>query len=243
MSDGPYILITRPRQDAELLAGKLSDLGYLPLLWPLIEIHNRPPPQELDIRKNDVYAFTSANGVRAAVAAQLPIRPSHAVGPATLEACKQAGLPAQAADGDVASLTAYILKAAPTGRILHLSGRDLAGNLCAGLTEGGLQAENIPLYTAVAQTDMPQDIRQAAAQTAIKAVMLYSKRSASIFCDRVADQNMNDRFQDSTFYCLSAGVADILEARGFDRCRVAANPTESALLDRLTEDAPGLPGS
>ena len=227
------ILITRPEKDAGPLAQKLSNLGYTPRLWPLIAIQNRPAPKDLSVQADDLYAFTSANGVRAAVAAALPARASFAVGPATLEACRQAGFPAQAADGDVASLAALIGRTAPSGRILHLSGRDLAGDLCGALTAQGLTALNIPLYAAVAGTEMPQDIGTAIAQDEIDAVLLYSKRSAQIFCRLMAQEQLADRMASKTFFCLSAAVAQTLHAQGYETCRVADVPTETALLDLL----------
>lgn len=227
------ILITRPKLDAIPLAEKLSNLGYAPLVWPLIEIQNRPAPQGLSVQEEDVYAFTSANGVRAASAAKLPVRCAFAVGPATLEACHQAGYPAQAATGDVASLVALISAAKPTGRILHISGRDLAGDLCASLTSRDLRAENIPLYAAEAQSQMPQEIHMALTQSNIDAVMLYSKRTASIFCQHMQDSLMIDRLNKTHFLCLSAAVAETLISAGYQNCQVAKTPTETALLELL----------
>jgi len=235
MADITSIMVTRPEPDATALAEKIKGLGCAPLVWPLIEIQTRPAPDNLSVAPQDVYAFTSANGVRAAIAAGLPARASYAVGPATLAACRQAGFQAQAASGDVASLANVIIQAAPVGRILHISGRDLAGDLCASLTAGGLEAHNIPLYVAEACTTMPVDIGTALQENRMDAVTLYSKRSAEIFCRRVADRGLADSLTDTLFLGLSEAVAETLRSHGYTNCHVPEVPTETALLGLLAQ--------
>ena len=233
MSDVKTILITRPLLDARLLSEKLAEHGYASCLLPMITIENHNIDEKIIIGDEDVYAFTSANGVRAAQAAHLPPRHSFAVGPATQEACHLAGFPAQMGAGDVASLTELISQNQIAGRVWHLSGRDLAGDLCGALVKHGIMAENLPLYTAKACTDITPDIYTAIIENRIDAVMLYSKRSAAIFCDLIARANLIEKIQSKIFYCLSEPVGEMLKAQGYMNCHIADVPTEQALLKIL----------
>ncbi len=237
MRDIKTILITRPQFDAESLSHHLQKRGFDVLHLPLIEIHNLPVASDLDILKNDVYAFTSANGVRAAQAAKLPVRKAFAVGSATLKSCMLAGYEAICANGGVNSLAALIAAHSPPGRVLHLSGHDKAGDLSGSLINQGLEAVTVTLYRAEACTHIQANISAAIRQQKIDAVMLYSKRSAEIFCALMHQEAVLLEMQRVAYFCLSKNIADILVSHGFKQCFkqcfVAPKPTEESLFEIL----------
>lgn len=239
------ILITRPAEDADDLQQKLEARGYHVLSSPVIEInYDGVDMQKADfsqIAGHDVYAFTSANGVRAAAYHNLPKRYAFAVGPATYNCCQEFGFEARKADGDVAALADLIVTSAqqklvPADAVIwHVAGRDKAGDLIGTLTQKGFSAKALNLYQAQARENFTPRALAALSQHEISAVLLYSKRSAQIFFDLIAAHNLTEilRAQNLVFFCLSPNVADICQQAGFTRLYVAPTPDEAALVDCL----------
>jgi uroporphyrinogen-III synthase len=102
---GLRVVVTRAADGAAALARRLSDAGAVPVLCPVIEIGPAPDPAAFDAalrhaRTADWLVFTSAVGVQAALAraAALGLDPTAwprvaAIGPATADALRAAGLP------------------------------------------------------------------------------------------------------------------------------------------------------
>ncbi len=197
-------------------------------------------------------AFTSVNGVRALVDylatratgatgatgfdsySHLPV---FAVGAITARAARQAGWgDVQHAEGDVDALVRTITAAAPlvnlANPVLHIVGRDRAGDLVAGLTAGGIAAVSAVLYRAEAITAWPQDIADILAadefdDKKIDGVLLYSQRAARVFIELSRDMAYGP-----TAYCLSLAIADIMCAADYPTL-VAQRAEEDSLIDLL----------
>ena len=105
------VMITRPREDAEALAGRLAEDGIESLIEPLLEIIPRAG-ETLDLDDVQALMLTSANGARALGRAtdrrDLAV---YAVGPATAAAARAAGFTTVAtAGGDVEALSRLSLQ-------------------------------------------------------------------------------------------------------------------------------------
>ncbi|MEC9139555.1 MAG: uroporphyrinogen-III synthase, partial [Pseudomonadota bacterium] len=195
-------------------AAELEARGHSVICAPVIEIVTKPDaaPELTNVKG---LAFTSANGVRAfgpfaSVARDLP---AYAVGPQTAVALAAIGFSnVHIAGGDVASLANTITDDCSEGPILHISGRDQAGDLVAALKAEGCEARRAVLYEARAATSLPPAAVAALRDKALDGVILYSKRSAEIFY-RLAGAASLDASVPQAF-CLSAGVGDIARAAG-----------------------------
>ena len=85
------VMITRPREDAEALAGRLAEDGIESLIEPLLEIIPRAD-EPLDLDNVQALMLTSANGARAlGRATDRRDLALFAVGPATAAAARSAG--------------------------------------------------------------------------------------------------------------------------------------------------------
>ena len=160
-------------------------------------------------------AFTSANGVRAFQPFAAPARhlPAYGVGPQTAAALSAAGFSnVHIAGGDVTSLARTITDDCPEGPVLHISGRDQAGDLAATLKAAGCEARRAVLYEARAATELPPAALTALRDNALDGVILYSKRSAEIFYRLAGAANLDASLPQA--FCLSAGVAEIARAAG-----------------------------
>ena len=224
------LLLTRPMADAMVVAEQLAGQGHDVLLSPLIDISlDREavlPP--LDAQR--ALAFTSANGVRALMAqlqagnlasadrAAWRNLPVFAVGPQTAAAAQAAGFAKiRQAGGDVAALAAMIGRhkdeAAP---VLHIAGRDRAGDLAALLDEKAVAASRAVLYRADAANAF-SDAAAAALRDAaepVDGVLLYSQRSAVIFLSLYETLSPHQAPRPTAF-CLSPPIADAMRAAGF----------------------------
>lgn len=240
-----HILLTRPKDDIPAMKHKLVEQGFTVSACPMLDI-NIMPVEEGDtstaqkIATAQAYLFTSANGVRAASHHGLtknPNLPVFAVGPATADACRIAGFKkVTEAGGDVQSLVGIIKAtdiAEVSGSLVHISGRDHAGNLVQQLCDAGYEATSLVLYRAETISAFPDDISTLLASGEIDAVMFYSSRTATHFVTLTGRAGIK---MSITAYCLSDAVAQILKRAGVEDIKVAANTTEDSMLNLLTEN-------
>ena len=214
------LLVTRPAADGQALAAELEARGHSVVCAPVIDIAMKPDAAP-DLTNVKGLAFTSANGVRAFQPFAAPARhlPAYGVGLQTAAALSAAGFSnVHIAGGDVTSLARTITDDCPEGPVLHISGRDQAGDLAATLIAAGCEARRAVLYEARAATELPPAAMTALRDNALDGVILYSKRSAEIFY-RLAStaraegaENLDVSLPQA--FCLSAGVAEIARAAG-----------------------------
>ena len=240
-----HILLTRPQDDIPALKHKLVERGFAVSACPMLDIDILPVDavDAQTIKKlgaAHAYLFTSANGVRAASRHGLNVDSEcsvFAVGPATADACKAAGYDViYEAGGDVRSLVDRIKKAGmpkELGSLVHISGRDQAGNLVGQLCDAGYDATSVVLYRAETIPALPKDITTQLASGEIDAALFYSSRTAAHFVELTAQADIKLSI---TAYCLSDAVAEILrqaEVSELADIKVAATTTEDSMLALL----------
>lgn len=229
------IVVTRPEEDAVPLRRKLESLNHTVITVPLLAIVPRPdvtiPP-----RSYQAIAITSANGIRS-LAGQPQLKSVRilTVGPQSLAAARAAGFEtAEAHGGDVTGLAAFVAASlSPAdGPILYLSGAETTGGLEARLTEAGFGCDRVIIYDAC-----PAQTLGAAAEAlrrgAVDAVLLYSPRSAKIWCELIEREGLAPEAALPRYVCLSRNVAAALPQSW--RRHVAARPDEAAMLALLEQ--------
>ncbi|MDO8353269.1 MAG: uroporphyrinogen-III synthase, partial [Aestuariivirga sp.] len=135
----------------------------------------------------------------------------------------------EAHGGDVQGLAAHATaKFDPQkGPVLYLSGAETSADLQALLMASGFAMERVITYDAVIQT--PDDI--GVAIKGADGVLLYSPRSARLWCDLIENSGLERRAAAPIYYCLSENVAKALPAN-WQKC-VAKTPDEAAMLALL----------
>ena len=224
------LIITRPEVDALPLKAKLESLGHSAILASLLRIVPRPgayiPPLAYQL-----ICATSANALQSlhlddGIKKILLLT----VGPQSLAAAKEEGfMNCEAHGGDVQGLVAHITANfdPQNGPVLYLSGAETSSNLRALLKASGFAVERVIIYDAVVQT--PPGIDNTLAKA--NGVLLYSPRSARIWCDLIANSKLEKQAAAPTYYCLSDNVAKILPQAW--QKRVAKTPDEAAMLALL----------
>lgn len=226
------VAITRALPDAERTAERLSALGAEPILAPLLNII--PCAYDTDVEDAQALLFTSANGVRAFPdARRLHAKVVLTVGDATAEAARAAGFTdVRSADGDVLALV-ELAKARLTpsgGKLIHIGGEHIAGDLVGELRAAGFNVERRIAYAARAAIAAPP-----ALNAPLDIVLFHSARAAEIFVLLGAPNAAQ-----LTAACLSQAVADAAAKAQWARIIVAPAPREDALLTAaLSANSPG----
>jgi len=234
------ILITRPREDGASLAEKLAIAGHQVISEPLLEIR-LIPGASADLDNVQAILFTSANGVRAFVAAE-PRRdlPVFAVGESTAARAREAGFAiVESAGGNVEDLaklvTARLQPAA--GALLHAAGRDLAGDLAGRLEAAGFHVRRAVLYTAEPAERLSSDTVAGLREGDIDAVLFYSPRTAETFCRLVQEADLAAAMSKTVAVGLSDAALAPVRALPWAAIEAAAHPTETDLLTVIERHA------
>lgn len=178
-------------------------------------------------------AFTSANGV-AALAAQgpLPPLPAWCVGDSTAAAARATGLSARSARGDAAAMARFIAGAwrPGDGAILHVRGREVAGDLAGALAAAGIPAREAVVYAQQVRP-LPDAAATLLASGAADMLAFFSPRGARLFAAaaRVADWPLGR----ATAVAISAAADAGLGGLGLGRRCVAATPDREGMVEAI----------
>jgi uroporphyrinogen-III synthase len=225
------VLLTRPLRESLQLAHILSLCGHEGIVSPVLEIV--PVAWGLPAAEIDAVVLTSQNAVPETHLDILKNIPCFCIGDATATAARAAGLTvASQAGGDRCALVAEIAAANPA-QVLFLSGHQERADLIAELAAAHITATKRIVYRAVPLPEFSPEASQALQQNAIDWVVLYSPRSARLFCGLLAQVPMAGapEFQ---LACLSEAVAGawraVPGASGASSLVVANTPSTQALL-------------
>jgi uroporphyrinogen-III synthase len=240
---GMRALVTRPRAEAAVLAEALAARGVAALLEPLLEIHYRDPGQPLATTGIQAVLCTSANGVRA-LARVCPERdvPLLAVGEATAARARSEGFSevhsAAGAVGDLVELASRSLRP-QGGRLLHVAGSLVAGDLSGDLRARGFEVERVVLYEARPVAALSAATVRALAAGIVDVALFFSPRTAAIFVRLAESAGLAEAMRHIAAISLSAAADAALDRLRWRARLVAARPDQPALLaalDRLVEE-------
>ncbi|HEY3912581.1 MAG TPA: uroporphyrinogen-III synthase [Stellaceae bacterium] len=241
---GLQALVTRPREEAETLAAALAARGVGAMIEPLIEVRFRAERLP-DLAGVQAVLCTSANGARAlARASSERSLPLLAVGEATAARARAAGFVSVASAGgssaDLVRLAAERLRP-QDGRLLHISGDTVAGDLAGGLRAHGFRVGRKVLYEARPVAALSPAARHALGSGAIDFALFFSPRTAALFVDLATGASLGQSCAAITALSISAAADAALAELPWRQRRMAQRPTQPALLDaldRLLVEAP-----
>ena len=228
------LLVTRPEQESEALAGELEARGHEVTIAPLLSIRYLDGIS-LPGRDWQALLVTSANGARALgrlADPQLKQIPVLAVGEASAAAAYAEGfLDVRAAEGDVHALDALAARVLDPARgpLFHAAGSVLAGDLKAMLEARGFEVMRLALYEAEKRA-LPQSVTDALKAGRIDGVLFFSPRTAAHFASLVREAGIESSLCGVTAICLSAAVARELDGLAFGAVQAAAEPSLRALM-------------
>lgn len=216
------VAITRAEPEASRTAARVQARGHDAIVAPLLTIV--PCGYDTSTEGAQALLFTSTNGVRAFPDVRgARDRIVLTVGDATAQAAREAGFrDVRSADGDVNALAALAKRALDPakGKLIHIAGDHVAGDLAGELRAAGFSVERRLAYASVAATALPEALRGP-----LDIVLFHSARAAETFVALGAPNA-----KDLTAGCLSAAVAEAAAKASWKRIITAPHPREDDLL-------------
>ena len=235
------LLVTRPREDAEVLAALLLERGVEAVMEPLISVKDVDGPA-LDLAGVQALLITSANGIRAFSRRQgdrdIAV---FTVGDASARAARGLGFEnVTSAAGDVDALAASVEAALDpaAGALVHVAGTRVAGDLAGALEAVGFEVRREVLYEGSAARELSPQTREALAAGGraagrLDGVVLFSPRTAAVLVSLMSDAGLSDAGRGLVAYCLSQAVADKLKGLHWRDMVIAPEPNQDALLETI----------
>jgi uroporphyrinogen-III synthase len=233
----PAIWVTRTLPDAGETGVRLRQLGYTPVVAPLLRVEHLPT--KINLAEVARLVFTSRNAVRlfkpSAQAKKLPV---FAVGDRTAVAARAAGYRhVHSASGDVERLAELILslpKKERQGNWLHLGALEPAGDLPGLLNSAGIAMQHVALYHTI-PTPAEDIAHRVRSGPRLAGVLIHSPKAA-----HVLGQSRLVLPANSCAVCISKTAADALAPAGLRSVLIAASPTEDAMFQTLVDHLPSL---
>ncbi len=231
------VLITRPLEDAEPLAAALKQRGIEAVLAPLMTITDVDAPDlDTDLSGAQALLITSANGIRA-FARKVSRRdiPVFAVGDASALVARGLGFgDVRSAAGDVDTLAALVTDELDPGKLVHVAGTRVAGDLAGLLEAAGFDVRRRVLYQATAVERLSPEVVDDIKSGTLDGVLLFSPRTAELFAKLAIEAGLEEACASLGAYCLSRAVADNAEALSWRDVVVAGAPNQQSLLAALS---------
>jgi len=233
---GLRALVTRPRADAEGLAEALAARGIEAIIEPLLQIHYRSEPAP-DLARVQAVLCTSANGVRAL--ARLTGERAvalFAVGEASAMRARDEGFGrVESAGGSLADLAALAQgRLRPDGgRLLHVAGSDVAGDLAGALRRIGFTVDRAVLYEARPAAALSGACVRALTAGIVDFALFFSPRTALIFARLAERAGIAEALGPVTAISLSAAADAALGPLRFCARPIAERPDQPSLLAAL----------
>jgi uroporphyrinogen-III synthase len=230
------VLLTRPREDSAAVAHTLRAGGIDVVVEPLIEII--PRPVALELEGVQAVLLTSANGARALADATGERRIKVlTVGEATAAEARALGFTdVEAAAGDVTALTALARHRLDPqgGRLIHVAGSAVAGDLAGSLAESGFCIRREILYEARPIAAFQPGTAAMLREGRIDGVVFFSPRTASAFVSLVAAADLGSAMRSLVGFFLSPAVADAAASLAWREVCVSLRPAQESLVDVIT---------
>ena len=227
------VLVTRPRNEARGLAALLAARGMEPVIAPMIEIVDRAAAAP-ELAGVQAILCTSGNGARAlARASGERTLPVFAVGDASARAARAVGFAAvESAGGDVEDLARLVgARLLPAdGRLLHVAGSEVAGDLAGTLGAAGFAVERAVLYEARAAHALDPETARLIADGAVDLALFFSPRSAAVFARLLRAAGVSGGLAATAALSISAAADTALDGLPLRERRIASAPDQAALL-------------
>jgi uroporphyrinogen-III synthase len=229
------VLVTRTQPGASITAGRLSALGFAPVVAPLLAVRLIPRPNLPLAAEIQAVLVTSGHALPslAEVYTELPL---FAVGDATSDQARRQGFSqVQSADGNAADLAKLArLHLDPAGGPLLLAvGAGRGQRLAEELTAQGFTVLLRAVYAAEPVSRLPEAAGAFLAEESDGWILLFSAETATCFRRLVIPSAT--RFSRLRLAAISNGVALKVRDLPWGDIRVAMKPTETAVLALLHE--------
>ncbi len=244
---GVRVLVTRPAHQAGPLCARIQARGGQPLCLPMIAV------RWLDVAVGEPapgawIVFTSANAVEGLLRAGGPLlrmvrardkeRTVVAIGPATRRRLESAGISVQYVPKAGFTSEALLERLRPLGltrrSVVLVKGIGGRPHLQRALEEAGARVAPVCVYRREPVRTYPPAAERAIREGSIDAAMVTSGEILEALDDCLTERNAELK---ASMQLVAGGgrVAGLAKARGFGRVAAARDPSDTAMLEALTE--------
>lgn len=222
------ILVTRPIDEAILLAEQLKSLGHEAIICPLLEIRYLSDVDFKQLSRYRAIIISSRNALKAILSVDKGLN-LLIVGKATTDFAKQLGFYNSICVGrNIIELKESIQD---INNLLYLSGEDVSDNL-EGLPE---KIDRLVVYKAIAVKEASKDFLEFMKGDVLKLVMLFSQRTAESFVSLVRTHQLGTFCKKLISLSISEKVAKVIEKFELYSYYVAKEPNLEAMLNVIEE--------
>ncbi len=229
------VFVLRPDDGARRTAARLRALGHEAISSPVMETvaTNAPRPAGAfdAVMATSSQAFSFLNSGAVASFAHLPIM---CVGARTAQAARDAGFGHIMFEApDATTLAQHIARDNEARSLLYLAGHDRKSDLEETLAAADISVTPWVVYEARPLAALRDEAIANLRAGKLDAALHFSRRSATIFCQRMADAGLEDEARALLHVAISADAAQGLAQIAPPRVRVAVAPDEDRMLEEL----------
>jgi uroporphyrinogen-III synthase len=249
---GKRVVVTRVEEQSKALVQALREKGAVPLLAPMVAFAHPDHPELLDeairaMERYDWVFLTSQNAVRAlqercevlGISLGQTARKSKiaAVGPATADAAKDAGLKLEyVAVKHQGAALAEELAEKIKGKSVLLPRSDRANpELVKKLEELGAQAKEVVAYKTVQPGEKDLAEAEAILGEGADAVLFFSPSAVNHLQEMLGDEKFLELSRGALFVAVGPVTEAALRTSKVERVRVAGDTKVDAVVEALTE--------
>ena len=228
------VLVTRPEPGASDTAARLRELGYEPVIAPLLVVE-AVPARMPSADAVQAVLISSAQAIPALPLAMHGV-PVLAVGDATARRAVADGfVNVRSAGADAAVLAELVARSCdPHGKPLLLAtGQGQGMRLAGALRERGFRVLRRVAYHARPVSTLPDAAGSAISSGRLEAALFYSGETARCFA-RLLPPECAAALADVLAIAISARAAKPLRSLNWRALRVAIHPSQDAVLAQLT---------
>lgn len=229
MTGAPYILTTRPAEDAGRDAAFLNARGASCLSAPMLEIRsvNAAIP---DLAGMEAVVLTSRHAAAQVELSAFHGLPCFCVGKTTAEAATKAGFhQVITGPGDGAGL-AETLRQHPYRQLCWPSAQDTGFNIARAVAEDGIHIERVVVYEAAPVADFDAKVLARITAGEVKVVLAHSGRAGEHFTRLMAQHGLEHLIPGMAMIAISPRAAGLC-GTDWHTIEIVETPRRSAMLE------------
>lgn len=220
------ILITRPIDEANALAKELTNLGYYPVIAPLLEIELFQDINFKNFDKYEAIIITSKNAIKAIANADKKLK-LFIIGEQSTEFAKSLGfINSIYAGANIEELKNFIQ---PYSNLLYLSGVDISDDL-SSLSKKIIRLE---VYKAKVTEPVSSKFIRFIKSDELKLCLFFSKRTAQIFLSHIKKYKLKSYCDKIISLSLSDNIDNSLKGLNLHSCYVSKDPSIKSIMNSI----------
>jgi uroporphyrinogen-III synthase len=235
------VLITRPKEDAEILSHQLNEFNIPHMIASMMEVKQEAltAPVRAALKQSPLQGIILTSRHAAVCLASIDISkelPVYAVGDATAKSAQDAGFTNISTTGNTAeSLYEYISthNTANAGSLFYPHGYDLAFDMEGELIAKGFSVIGAQAYNAEKIETLSSHFIHSLTSGEISHVTFFSKRTAQSYQDRMLKFGLEEPHRNMTALCIRDTLVSAISGLTWRDIKSATAPSYESMLELI----------